>query len=259
MARVFEVLKPGDLVLIEGTTYAARGRMTLRTPDQTTWNEWLLVPERMGSADAIERGQHRWLAREDSTGLTLWWPTELASKPDPSRLSRGDRLTHGGRDYRLLERDEMRVVALSGDVGGDAAVGEQFEYLDLQSGLSLMTVEWNARGVDVCVGRRIGDHELVQWTNSAGNNLLSRTRGSAASLSVRKPAVASSFGEGLGEKFIGYVIVIPLVILMVMLEDCSGPDDCRQRVNPQTGQTEQVCEGGIRGRSGRGFGGWGGK
>lgn len=55
------------------------------------------------------------------------------------------------------------------------------------------------------------------------------------------------------------MIVIPLVILMVMLEDCSGPDYCRQRVNPQTGQTEQVCEGGIRGRSGRGFGGWGGK
>lgn len=256
MTNAFASLRPGDKLQLPDGKYVASGRMTLRTPDGSVWSEWLLAPVGMAPASAIANRVHRWLVFEDETGLTLWSAAEVPTSMTPAALS-GNSFELAGRKYLVRERDTMQVVDITGDVGGDASLNEKFEFVDLSSGLGLMTVEWNDRGLDVSTGRRIGAHDLVNWARTGGNDLIARLPAGSRSVPVSpRRSTDSESAASVGTWVIGGL----LAFIMIALEECSGPDeDCRQQLNPNTHQMEIVCRDGVRSRTGRLFGGWGGK
>lgn len=59
----------------------------------------------------------------------------------------------------------------------------------------------------------------------------------------------------------GWLWVAIIAVPLIALSSCDDDDDvdCYRRYDPQTQQYERHCEGGLRYRSSRGYGGWGGK
>lgn len=262
VTQAFASLRVGDkLQLQDGAKYELAGRMTLRTPDGTVWNEWLLSPLGVAPAAAIANRVHRWLVGEPKAGVTLWAPEQVPPGFGPGSLS-GSSIDYGERKYLVRERDTMQVEAIAGDVGGDASVKEKFEFVDLASGLSLMTVEWNDRGLEINIGRRIAGHDLINWARYAGSDLKPRLpsehRSAGYVPSKGYSSAPPSKDAELG--IVGWILVLVTVAILISLDECSGPDqDCRQQLNPTTQRMETVCSDSLRTGSGRRFGGWGGK
>jgi Domain of unknown function (DUF4178) len=274
VARIFTALKPGDGLTIESVAYIASGQVVLRGPDGSVWSEWLLIPRGMTASHAVHESRQRWLCR-DEHGLSLWTPTSTPPGFDAERLARGGTATVDGHSYRVSERDSCRVDRVEGDVGGECQVSEQYEYAELRNGLSLLSVEWNARGVALLRGRRAADHEMFAWSQAADGALAARARASGAGGSgLAAAGGASPMSSGMvsrgrvsnaatTEKRNNWMVaggIGAMLALIMALESCD--DDCRQRTNPVTGQQETVCDDddGIRSRKrSRSYGGWSGK
>lgn len=257
MSRLFNALREGDVLFLDGTHYVATGRMVLRAPDGEMWTEWLLAPRGLDATQALQARRHRWLVREDEAGMSLWSPTDLPAGFTLDELDRQTRFSHEGKLYAVIERDHYEVARVYGDVGDDVRPGERVDYVDLRSAQALLSVEWNDRGADACLGKRVGDHLLAQWSKAADSQLAARAGATALSSSgTRTGTVENASGS---PSWVGWVFGGIIFSFILLAERCDGTEDCYTRVNPTTGQSERVCEDGVRSRSGRSHGGWGGK
>lgn len=261
MPSAFGALCIDDRLAIDGIEYRVAGMMALREPadgPDDAWQEWLLVPGAVRPADAIAAQRHRWLSYETGSGVILWSPIDLPNGCTPETLGREQRFRHGGRDYAVDERYRMVVDSVAGDVGDDATRGESFDAVDLKSGTRRLSVEWNERGVDATLGMRIGDHDLIGWSNAADGKLSARNRalGDSRGGALRFGA-QENVGDGTSWNWISAVAIAGFAGLVILLDRCD--DDCRQQQNPATGRYETVCDDGMHSHRGRSFGSWGGK
>jgi hypothetical protein len=257
VSQAFQSLHVGDKLQMPAGGYVATGRMTLRTPDGSTWSEWLLAPATMSPADAIASLMHRWLAWEPESGLLLWAPVQPPPGFGMATVSE-DSWEYLHREYRVQERDSMRVEHILGDVGGDATAFESFDFVDLASGSGLMSVEGNARGVDLYLGRRIPDDELVGWARAGGNPLPPRYGALPASPGL----LARSLRDGDDGGTLNPLKLLAYgggLVVALLLARCDRDQDCEQVRNASTGKMEQVCHDGLRSNNGRQYGGAGGK
>lgn len=260
MSRVYDALRAGDALRIDGIAYEAAGRLVLRAPDGSHWSEWLLVPADSTPAFALKEQAHRWLCK-DEEGVSLWRPEPLPPGLQPEALSHGDERVIDGQRYRVVERDNARVDSVQGDVGGEASVGAAFEYAELHSGQRKLSLEWDARGAAMTRFRRIGEHDLIAWSRAAGGVLAQRAANAPMPGGMLSAASGGSTSgtTSSGNNVASIAVFSIITALALVLGSCD--DDCYTRTNPVTGQQERVCDDdGIRSRSGgRSYGGWNGK
>ena len=257
MARAFATLKEGDALLINEILYRTAGKITLKTPDGSMWDEWLLCPKFSIPKDSIKNLSYKWLAKDDELGLTLWSPASPDTSLPPGEINQGQTISLGGKDYRASDVDEARVIHCSGDVGGECVVGDRFSYADLRgSGSQLLSIEWDGNGKEAMLGRRVPDAEILKWAKAAGNDIMGRMS-STSYKAVSKVSGNSGADGELG--VFGWMAALAVFGAAVMLDGCDGEDNCYQRLNPATNQYETVCDNGVRSRYGRGATGWGGK
>ncbi|HNV84050.1 MAG TPA: DUF4178 domain-containing protein [Arenimonas sp.] len=257
MARAFAALKEGDGLLISETLYRASGKITLKTPDGSMWDEWLLCPKFSITRDSLQNLSYKWLAQDEELGLTLWSPISLNTQPTFGEVQNGQSVAVNGNTYRATETDDASVILCTGDLGGECNVGDKFSYADMRAGGShLLSIEWDKTGQEAMLGRRVPDAEVLKWAKDAGNNLLARM-----STTSFKATPASSHDSRPNGKFgvSGWITMILVFAAAIFLETCDRDNDCEQRLNPNTNQYETVCDNGVRSRSGRGSTGWGGK
>lgn len=257
MARAFAALKEGDGLLISEILYRASGKITLKTPDGSMWDEWLLCPKFSLSKDSIQNLSYKWLAQDEELGLTLWSPASLSKQISFREAQNGQSVTINGNTYRATESDDATVIYCTGDLGDECIVGDKFSYSDMRaSGSLLLSIEWDETGQEAMLGRRVPDAEVLKWAKDAGNDLTGRMP-----LTSFKARPASSYGSTQqGELGVfGWIAMVFVFGAAIFLETCDSDNDCVQRLNPTTGQYETVCDNGVRSRSGRGSTGWGGK
>jgi hypothetical protein len=256
MTQSFDALKLGDALMINDVLYFAAGKVTLRTPDDSVWNEWLLCPKKLTAANALESFNYKWLAYDAELGLTLWSPANLSTQIDVNTLSKGKTIAINGDKYRAIEIDEARVIECIGDVGDDCKAGEKFFYADMRgAGTVMLSLEWNSSGQEVMLGRRIPGANILNWAKAAGTNLAARI----PSTSYKRASYTITDRERTSESFFSGIAIIFVFGAAVLLESCDGDEDCTQKYNVNTGQYETVCSDGVRTQGGRGFMGWGGK
>ena len=259
----FDLLRVGDALFFDAVEYIAVGSMTLRTAEDDEWREWLLVPHDIRAEEALRTDRHRWLSHEPGDGLRLWSPIALPDNVDAASLKIGHRLRYRDRDYRVEDRYRFRPAAILGDVGDDATTQESFDAVDLRSGPHLLSIEWNARGVDATLGRKIGSHELLRWSREAGGACPIRVRDAGSKVARASGAVGKddepSSVFSIRHPLWQWISWGAVFLVVILLQQCDSGSDCEQRLNPATGQYATYCEDGIRSGGSRNFGSWGGK
>jgi Domain of unknown function (DUF4178) len=262
VSKAFNAIEQGDVLQINEVRYFAAGKVTMQTPDGSTWEEWLLCPAQLKPENAIAGLNHKWLAADQEHGLTLWSPANIAQQHSLDALGRGKIITINGTNYKATEVDEARVIHYIGDLGGDCTVGDKFSYADMRgNGTLMLSIEWNQTEQEAMFGRRVPDAEIYKWAKAAGKNIIGRIpltsykKNNFSSSSATSSLNSDS--ESMGP--LGWLITAAVFTFAVMLESCDGDDNCYQRMNSTTNQYETVCEDGVRTRNGRGFSGWGGK
>jgi hypothetical protein len=251
VARLIGRLRTGDAMQIDGTRYRVSGFAWLAAPDGSRWCEWLLVPSMLSTTDAMATDRHCWLSDGAGERPYLWRPLDGAKAPPLGDLRPGSTHVLEGKRFRVSERDSALAERIDGDLGDDLRTGDRFDYVELQTTGHMISVEWDALGVDVYAGRGVSRGQVEQWAAAAGTRLPM----AAAVVNARSKATSESDSSSI----LTAVIMVPILLLALMMESCDRDDDCYRRYNAQTAQYETVCEDGIRRSGGRSFGGWGGK
>lgn len=262
MSKAFNSIHLGDLLQINEVRYFAAGKISLKTPEGFIWDEWLLCPEQLKPANAIAGLNHKWLASDPESGLTLWSPANISQQHLLNNLRSGATITINGTIYKAIEVDEARVIHCLGDVGDDCREGDRFSFADMRGNSTLMlSIEWNSSQQEAMFGRRIPDADIYKWAKAAGNDIMGRvpltTYRKSSFLSASSDSDSDSDSEKMGP--LGWVISIVVFGLAILLESCDGEDNCYQKLNTATNQYETVCDDGVRRHGGRGSSGWGGK
>jgi len=220
VARAFAALKEGDGLLISEILYRASGKITLKTPDGSMWDEWLLCPKFSITKDSLQNLSYKWLAQDDELGLTLWSPTSLSTQTTFGEVQNGQSVTLNGNTYRATETDDASVIHCTGDIGDECNVGDKFSYADMRAGGShLLSIEWDRAGQEAMLGRRVPDAEVLKWARDAGNDLAGRM-----SLTSFKATPASSYGSTQQRELgvLGWVVMVFVFGAAILLDRKSG-------------------------------------
>lgn len=254
-----DTLRIDDALAIEGERYQVRGCVTLATPDGDRWNEWLLAPATEPVDLAIAQHRQRWLSFDDGEAW-LWTPVSTPPDKVVTRFEEGDSLTFDGLRYRVVDSDQARVQQLRGDTGADYRVGDSFPYLELIAGQRAMTIEWGDGDIDACLGECIDEQKFLQWAQAAGTDLRARrSRPAPGNHRERLPEERRGVLQHFRRNGVSLLCCALLGLPLLALSGCDDDDDCYRRYNKKTQQYERHCDGGLRHRSSRSYGGWGGK
>jgi hypothetical protein len=202
----------------------------------------------MPAAVALAAGQARWLRWRVDSHVAWLGAVTLPPGTDAATLAAAPDFTLDGRRYRGLRDDRASVVALDGDAGDALREGESLRVLDMTAPGERLCALWNDRVQWVAAGPRVTIDTVSRWFAEAGKDLAAGLR--------RPPTLPRGApvqgGSGGGQEVGLTIALVAMVAFILLVDGCDS--DCRQRVNPQTGQTEYVCEDGSIRRSRGWFG-----
>lgn len=241
-------IAPGDRCVVDGTYWQVAARAVLRLPDGEFDHLRLFVPPGMPTAAALAASQAHWLRWRVDSHIAWLGAVTLPSGTDAHTLASAPDFTLDGRRYRSLRDDRASVVSLDGDAGDALREGEAVRVLDMTAPGDRLCALWNDRVQWIAAGPRVTVDTVTRWFAAAGKDLAAGLRGPPP-LPRGKPVRP---GSGGGLEVGSVIALVAMVAFILLVEGCD--DDCRQRVNPQTGQTEYVCEDGTIRRSRGWFG-----